>query len=336
MPKKCTIDESLLVDYLDNALNDRARSDLELHLTQCETCRKKIEEQKQWLGLVTLSSIAADPARSAGASTLSDLKFRIMDEIGQEAKKASLKKVRSFWYRPTFWLQTAGVVAAALVLALAMPLLLDIWQNTRSNSEAGYVDQLAATTTGATVAGIKTTDRDDKKAVSNGSGWTVYKGSLAELPSMGCFFIASDCGAPSTERSDETTTDNAAGETTIAPQPQDMTAANFFLSSNRKLNNEGQALLDLLNKAEKLRIMANPAQPDKILILAGFNVNQVDGFAEQLKLALQTCQNPIEIEIIRSVELSLKLERFETGLYGRVFAESPGTELSWILILIGA
>ena len=82
--------------------------------------------------------------------------------------------------------------------------------------------------------------------------------------------------------------------------------------------------------------MANPNQPEKVLILAAFDGSQADDLAEQVKMTLQTCQNPVEIEIIRSVELSLKLERLETGLYGRVFSESPGTELSWILILIGA
>ncbi|MDW7658759.1 MAG: zf-HC2 domain-containing protein [Bacillota bacterium] len=336
MTKKCTIDESMLVDYLDNTLNARERYDLELHLSQCETCRKKVDSQKSWLGLVTQSSIAADPAHIASVSTLNNLKNRIMDEIGQEEKKASAKKARNFWHRPTFWLQTAGVAAAALVLVLAMPLLLDVWQSTRSNSEAGYADNLTATTTGATVAAMKIIDSEDKRGTTTGDGWTVFKGSLAELPSMGCFFIASDCGAPSSEKSDETSAGDATGETTTLQQSQEMTAANFFLSSNRKLNAEGQALLDLLNQAEKLRIMTNFDQPDNVFILAAFNVNQVDSYAEQLKLALQTCQNPIEIEIIRSVELSLKLERLEAGLYGRVFSESPGTEISWILILIGA
>lgn len=335
MLKKCTIDDALLIDYLDDTLNARERSDLEQHLSQCETCRRKIEEQKRWLGLVTQSSIAADPARIASESTLNALKNKIMDDIGQQSKKASPQKVRNIWHRPAFWLQTAGVAAAALVLALAMPALLDVWQGTRTSSEAGYADNLAANTSGATVAGIKTDD-SDRKALTTGSGWTVFKGSLADLPSMGCFFVARDCGAQSTEKSDETTAGDATGETTVTPQSQEMTAANFFLSSNRIINSEGQALLDLLNKAEKLRIMANPGQPDKVLILAAFDVGQADDFAEQLKQTLQTCQNPVEIEIIRSVELSLKLERLESGLYGRVFSESPGTEYSWILILIGA
>ena len=127
-----------------------------------------------------------------------------MDEIGQDTKKTNPKKVINFWHRPAFWLQTASVAAAALVLALAMPALLNVWQGTRMNSEAGYADKLAATTTGVTIAGIKTADSDDRRVSTSGSGWSVFKGSLADLPSMGCFFDARDCSAPGTEKSDET------------------------------------------------------------------------------------------------------------------------------------
>lgn len=332
MTKKCIMAESLLVDYLDGVLSDRERAEFEQHLSQCKTCRAKIDKQKQWLDLAAQSSIADDPERQAEASTLIALKKRIMADIEQETQKADRTQQRKIWHRPSFWWQTAGLAAALLVLVLAMPTLLNVWQNTGTSREATDFGQLAATSAAATEANSKTAGSEEKRLDEMSDGWDVFKGSLADLDSMVCFFAASDCQAPADSQATEPAV-NVTQETNA--ESQEMTAANFFLSSNRSLNSEGQALLDILNKADLLRVIVNPAQSESIVILAAFNAKQVDFYAEELKTNLQTCQNPIEIEIIRGVELTLKLENLEPGLYDRVFAEAPGAEFSWILILIG-
>lgn len=331
MAKKCIIDESLLVDYLDGVLSDRERTEFEQHLSQCKTCRAKIDRQRQWLNLAGQSSIAADPARQAEASTLAALKVKIMADIEQESQKSGTPQ-RNTWYKPSFWWQTAGLAAAVLVLVLAMPTLLNVWQNTGSSRDAADLGQFAATSAEATAAGSKTAVSEEKRLDALSDGWGVFKGPLADLEPMACFFAASDCQAPSDSQATEPAT-SVIQETN--DDSQEMTAANFFLSSNRSLNSEGQALLDILNQADMLRVIVNSAQSESIVILAAFNAKQIDYYAEELKNDLQTCQNPIEIEIIRGVELTLKLEQLEPGLYDRVFAETPGTEFSWILILIG-
>jgi hypothetical protein len=343
MAKKCQIDETLLVDYLDDNLGEQVRADIEKHIERCAACRGIIETQRQWFSLVRQSRLDDVQNRTIDAQTLARLQMRVKTEINQEQQ--AVQNEKKGWRKPVFWLQAAGFAAAVLVVVLTLPMLLNLWQGTRSISTTGQIDPLNdlsinGTTKGATVGNMTGEGAGVLNMADTDQTWQVYKGSLAEINAMSCFF-QNDVQTGTTETMTETTqvddpTERDERKNGGSDPCSDMTLSNYFASAGRALNLQGRELLDVMSDAQKLRVIVKAAEPDQAMIIAGFSDDTAENYAEQLQESFKTCQTPIRIEIIRHDEMFSRLEQAEPGLYDRTFTEMPEMDMTWILILIGA
>lgn len=327
---KRVIEDALLIDYLEGSLSDSERNDLEQHLARCETCRHRLDEQKRYLSLMEKSRLASDPSRTIEEQTLKNLNRRIMAQI--EAEKNALPQTGQaasarFWRRPAFWLQSAGALAALVIVVLTLPLIGRFWQQPAKSTEAAFLNDLDAVdraTSGS--AEIKTAGSGDPQLQSGGS-WAVVQGSLADVPAMTCFFGQQTAETQATTQA-----------TTAAPSSDeklDERVANYLKPSGRPLSDEGQILLNVIRQADGLRVLYSEKQ-SRTLILAAFSEEKAADHARYLQSSFKTCQTPIDIEIIKPVELSFRLDGLQDGLYTAVFPDRPDTGLSWILILVGA
>ncbi len=91
----------------------------------------------------------------------------------------------------------------------------------------------------------------------------------------------------------------------------------------------------MIRQADDLRVLYSEKQ-SRTLILAAFSEEKAADHTRYLQSSFKTCQTPIDIEIIKAVELSFRLDGLQDGLYTAVFPDRPDTGLSWILILVGA
>ncbi|NLM79466.1 MAG: zf-HC2 domain-containing protein [Ruminococcaceae bacterium] len=345
MAIKCPIDDALLVDYLDDSLSLQARTDLDEHISRCPHCQARITAQRQWLALVEQSGLADTGSRMLDPSTLLRLQEQVKREIAAEPQTVN-PPVRGGWRRPVFWLQAAGVAAAVVLLVFTFPLLLETWQRSRGAVPASRIeslDELAITgaTTEAMYAAVGG-ESDDRLSVND---WEVYKGSLVDIPAMSCFFLKSETEeitvATTMTSGDLPTYDSGALDeekpvTEALNKASDMTVANYFASSSRQLNQQGQELLSVLRDAHSLRIVARTEQRDQAAIIAAFSGETGERNASILRESMRACQTPVKIEIISQDELPLRLEQLDPGLYSRVFCEKPEEGMDWILIMIGA
>ena len=324
MAKKCHMDVSLLVDYLDHNLKDEERMAVETHLKECRSCQEKIKMQEKWLSLIEESGLSENPDAVADEQTLLRIKQQIQEAMSSDLSES--KNQKGEIRRRSYWLQAASFAAAILLVIWILPALFTRWQEQKGSQSAGneIADQEKSSVTSQ--AGLTQEILNEQTTVLY--AWSVYKGSLADIDAMSCFF--------ETNRKSETMPANESDESVNETKSQDMTASNYFLSSNRQLNTTGQIFLDVLNEAEKLRIITNVKDKSQAIILAAYDPENAEKNEKQLRSALKTCQNPIKIEIIRSVELLSRLESVEPGLFGRVFCEPIDDDLTWILILIGA
>ncbi|NLO35440.1 MAG: hypothetical protein GX112_03685 [Clostridiaceae bacterium] len=332
LAKKCPIDDALLIDYLDETLPEAERKVLEQHLARCETCRHRLAEQKTWLDLMAKSRLTADPARIVDDQTLNQLNRRIMAQIEAEKDAAPRSEAPNpvrIWRRPSFWLQSAGALAALVVLVLTLPLIGQFWQQPAGSTEAAFLNDLDAVDRSTTGATFKTAGGVAVQSPSDGS-WEVVQGSLADVPAMHCFY-----GQESAETQATTQSTQSQVETQASDNSRDERIANYLKPSSRPLSDEGQLLLAVIRQADDLRVLYSAAQRET-LILAAFQPDAAADHAKFLLDSFKTCQTPIRIEIIKAVELSVRLEGLQDDLYTAAFPDRPDAGLSWILILVGA
>ncbi len=302
MKNKCKLDKKLMLDYLDKKLDPAENKAVQEHLEACPACRKIIRAQENYLALLSESK----PQQAAEEQVdLTGLQTRIL--AGVKAEKQA-----KFWQKPVFWFQSTAVLAALLVAVFILPALLP---QTRT------ADEMAREELSLAQAEIMALNDNLKAGTNKTSGnpvvWSIYKGSLADLPTMACFF------------SDFASDEAAASSKTTGNDEEDALSA----AACRKLNAAGRSLLGLLEQAEDIRVLVKQEKPAGTIIMAAFLPKQIKGMLADLDLTgLDGTQE--KIESIVSQDLVARLEQIEIGLYSRVFSEKPANSLSWLLIIL--
>jgi hypothetical protein len=91
----------------------------------------------------------------------------------------------------------------------------------------------------------------------------------------------------------------------------------------------------ILAEARDIRYASKGSPVSHVLILADYEPESIENQLDRLKNALNTCENPIQIEIINADEMAVTLDELDQSLYSQFFPNGA-PESPWILILIGA
>lgn len=321
-------DESMIVDYLDNNLSQEERAGFEEHLEQCTRCRANVGQQRAWLAKLEAAQMTDDPQAIADPSTLNRIRESLLTDM-TAVNQNPISKVQ--FSRRLSWTRVSGIAAAVVVLAVLVPLLATHWnQGDRAAQQA--IDVLDYQQNGeqadhVTSAEIMTVD-SGSDTTGEQAVWRVYEGVLADLPALQIFF--------------EETVDESLTEETKAAEPDTgesesvETSRDYFSNRTAKLNRTGQSLLNVLQKAESVQIAVKNSSEQPVMILASYPMDIAGQTKQELEEILQTCQNPVSIEIIRYADLQIKLSAYESGLEKRLIPQSIDARHNWILLLIGA
>jgi hypothetical protein len=340
MKRRCPLDDAVILDYIDGGLDESERQYVDAHLKVCRNCRARVEKQRQWLNLLSESGLTDRSEHMPDEATLARLKRRVNEELEQEMVPDHNKEPAGiFTWKPYFAARIAGIVAAGFILIWAIPMTIHLWQGSSSLRTAEAT--LAETTAGALA--LDNSKPEGDAAFQQKSDylclWSIYTGSLSDLPAMDCFFISERDPDDETDRTatnEHETEPGCTSPVTDSEQTnQEMTASQYFESSSKKLNNAGQLLLDTLKKADAVRVLERKPAGCQAIILASYSVDQAGQYARSLEKELRTCQIPARIEIIKPSELALILEQQEEGLSDRLFPEVPERDGTWMIIWIG-
>jgi hypothetical protein len=296
---------------------------------------KKDACEARWQQLLEQSHLADEPDRQISTERLDALNRRIMTAVRTDTA-TPVRDSRPFWRRPAVWGQAAGALAAVLLLVVSLPLLQStmnrdkletsgFWANLRQTSEQNersLLQDMAA------------------KSAAETAVWQPYSGSLAEIPSLACFFAArqtangTDYIATPTDKGQipeaVTSGDSTDGRIGLADPIDD-----FFVANNVSLSVAGRSLIDALNDATTLRVLTD-ATAGRTLLLVAYRSETAEHNLAPLRQAFEACQTPVRIEIIRQDDLNAELERLEPGLVNRLLGQESASDQTWILILIGA
>lgn len=305
--KSCRAIEPLLADYLDGNPDQPLRAAVEKHLENCPTCRESVRMQQEWLKLRPLVEI-----KDEDRIIPEGMNSRIVSAIRYEAAASKYSETprRKNWRQPAFWYKAASAAAAVILLVAFFQIIQNFGSQNATRDTKSAVDQLASdfgseNATAGPTANAGSSDAVTGKTSLEGiaGSWQIYSGSFAELPAAECLFDV------------KATTAGSVPSTDTANQPETM-------------------IFDLLNGAEDLRILTGVENTQNTLILAAYNSADISAKAEQIKIALATCINPVRIEIIKPEDMPELLNSLGPDLYAKVFDQALPSS-SWILILIG-
>jgi hypothetical protein len=299
MPMPCHTFLAMLPEYLDGELDNPARIRMEQHLAECPGCRKELDLQQEWLrhrrSIQELSENYPVPA---------GLNERIMAAVCADlAAKPAFRLPAISWRRT--WPRLAGTAAVIVLLAISLQIFQTrgrtqatstaaLYNSSKEAAMADMSGKAAPNVSAGMAAGTTAAGSTTRSASAN--GWTVYSGNLAGLNAA--------CSAPETQK-------EAAETRVLLP-----------------------VLQESFSMARELRILTKAGPPARTLILTAWKTSEVDNQRELLKNAFATCENLVQIEIIKAGELPAKLNSLESNLYVKVFEQRPA-DYSWIFILIG-
>lgn len=304
MSDSCHKIEDLLPDYLDNVLDRQLRERVDHHLAACQKCRDNLALQRQWLQHRD-TVLAAKAAVAAPDGLNQRIMAAIHAENASRQPSVMLNKIH-LWRKPWFLRSLAGTAAAVVLFAAVLQFLPDLLVTT---SKTSLSQTEAAVLT--TAAGLQPTAEDSStQQTKSASGWALISGQNFDFSRM--------------------------DQMTVYPgEYQVDTAAEAFGCLASLPDETRGAIADVLEQSADVRVLFRVTPQQQAVILAAFDDNQVNMQADLIKNALAPCETPIQIEIIRTDDLQVKLTGLDQTLFDEVFPD-PVAETSWIFILIGA
>ena len=302
MSESCHNIEDLLPDFLDNNLDPHLRERVEKHIAACQKCRDNLALQQKWL-------LYRDAVTGTAQTAPEGLNQRIMAAVRAESttqQSISKQKNVALWHKPWVWRSLAGSAAVVVLLVAVLQFLPDILASTSRTSMAESGNAVLTTAAGLQPTAANASTQMTKSA----GGWTIISGQNFERAGLDLVI-----GYPSEAQVD--TASDTFGCISSLPETAKDTIAN------------------ILGQSEDVRLLYRLLPLKQAVILASFDDNQVNSRAEQIKNALAPCETPIQIEIIRTEDLQVKLTGLDQTLYDEVFPD-PVADTSWIFILIGA
>ncbi|NCC47525.1 MAG: zf-HC2 domain-containing protein [Clostridia bacterium] len=287
MRLNCDQAREMLAEYLDNSLLPEDRQRLQLHLDHCESCRTDLELQQAWLQEAR-PLILKDPDFQSAA----DLSQRIrasLDRMNDSGENhSSVSKETPVYSGRRIWPRRLVLTAAAmLVLFFGVYAFSELYQNTMGRpSKTGSIIAMGADSAQEDGAeepgGVKGLGMDDELASQTDSmvdlgddqpvirtesllqdtGWTVYQGSLADLPIGSGLFVR-----PSSDPISEETSATETSEPRDSADPQTGTVL----------------AAELLTSARDIRVLVRP-DPPETLIYSFWQNGDGDAFWQQVQI----------------------------------------------------